>query len=60
MDPDQNGMQLSEDELMQQEFDALLNDYLNSSHRKKVELITRAFNFAKAAHKGIRRRAGEP
>ena len=40
MDPDQNGMQLSEDELMQQEFDALLKDYLNSPHRKKVELIT--------------------
>lgn len=51
---------VTEEELIQQEFDALLNDYLNSSHRKKVELITKAFNFAKAAHKGIRRRSGEP
>lgn len=51
---------ISDDELVQQEFDALLNDYLNSSHRKKVELITKAFNFAKAAHKGIKRRSGEP
>jgi len=24
-----------EEEMIQQEFDALLNDYLNSSHRKK-------------------------
>lgn len=50
----------AEEELIQQEFDALLNDYLNSSHRKKVEIITKAFNFAKSAHKGIRRRSGEP
>ena len=49
-----------EEEMIQQEFDALLNDYLNSSHRKKVEIITKAFNFAKNAHKGIRRRSGEP
>ena len=60
MNPDQPDIQLSEDELVQQEFDALLNDYLNSPHRKKVELITKAFNFAKAAHKGFRRRSGEP
>ncbi len=60
MESDQNEMQLSEDELIQQEFDALLRDYLNSPHRKKVELITKAFNFARAAHKGIRRRSGEP
>ena len=51
---------IAEDELIQQEFDALLNDYLNSSHRKKVDIIIKAFNFAKAAHKGIRRRSGEP
>lgn len=60
MDADLNKIEFTEDELIQQEFDALLNDYLNSPHRKKVELITRAFNFAKAAHKGIRRRSGEP
>lgn len=51
---------ITEDEIIQREFDALLHDYLNSSHRKKVELITKAFNFAKAAHKGIKRRSGEP
>ena len=34
--------------------------YLESRHRKKVEIITKAFNFAKQAHKGVRRRSGEP
>ena len=27
---------------------------------QKVEIITKAFNFAKQAHKGVRRRSGEP
>jgi GTP pyrophosphokinase len=53
-------IQLSEEDIIQREFDGLLNDYLNSNHRKKVELITRAFQFAKSAHKGIKRRSGEP
>lgn len=49
------------DELMiQQEFDNLLNDYLNSNHRRKIELITKAFNFANQAHQGAKRRSGEP
>ena len=30
------------------------------NHRKKVEIIERAYRFAKEAHKGIRRRSGEP
>ena len=51
---------LTEDELIQQEFEALLEDYHNTNHRQKVEIITKAFNFAKAAHKGIKRRSGEP
>ncbi|MDO9152272.1 MAG: RelA/SpoT family protein [Paludibacter sp.] len=51
---------ISEEEQIQNEFDALLNDYLNSNHRKKAELITKAFNFANNAHKGIKRRSGEP
>ena len=49
-----------EDKQIQQEFEALVQDYLATNHRKKVELITKAFNFANAAHKGIRRRSGEP
>ena len=41
-------------------FQELLDRYLESKHRKKVEIITKAFNFAKQAHKGVRRRSGEP
>ncbi|HAC20698.1 MAG TPA: GTP pyrophosphokinase, partial [Porphyromonadaceae bacterium] len=50
----------SDELLIQQEFDALLQDYINSNHRRKVELITKAFNFAKQAHQGVKRRSGEP
>lgn len=49
-----------EDEIVQQEFDALIDDYLKTNHRKKTELITKAFHFAYVAHKGIKRRSGEP
>lgn len=51
---------LSDDEIIQREFEALLEDYRHTSHRQKIEIITKAFNFAKAAHKGVRRRSGEP
>lgn len=49
-----------EDQMIEEEFQGLLNDYLNSNHRRKVDVITRAFNMAKEAHKGARRRSGEP
>lgn len=49
-----------EDEMIQAEFERLLDDYRKTPHRQKVELITQAFEFAKAAHAGIRRRSGEP
>lgn len=51
---------ITEDDLIQQEFEALLEDYRKTNHRQKIELITKAFNFSKAAHKGIKRRSGEP
>ena len=61
---------MAEDELKQQEeaddqlingaFEVLLKDYVSSRHRKKVDLITKAFNFARQAHKGVRRLSGEP
>ena len=41
-------------------FQELVEIYLASQHRKKVELITKAFNFARQAHKGVRRHSGEP
>ena len=51
---------LNEDKMIQDEFQALLDDYLSSNHRKKVDIITKAFNIAYDAHKGSRRRSGEP
>ena len=59
--PAQDAPALSPDEKMIQDaFNDLLNDYLNSNHRRKVERITKAFNFAKQAHDGVKRRSGEP
>lgn len=58
---DEKLMQEQADErLINEAFQELLDRYLESKHRKKVEIITKAFNFAKQAHKGVRRRSGEP
>lgn len=58
---DEKFMQEQADErLINEAFQELLDRYLESKHRKKVEIITKAFNFAKQAHKGVRRRSGEP
>ena len=51
---------LDDNKMIEDEFQALLDDYLSSNHRKKVEVITKAFNLAYDAHKGSRRRSGEP
>jgi len=50
----------AEEAMIEQAFQELLNDYLATRHRKRVEIITKAFNFANQAHKGIKRRSGEP
>ena len=56
-----NSKKPTDDEaLVQKEFDELLQGYINSNHRKKVDLIQKAFNFAHSAHKDLRRRSGEP
>ena len=49
-----------EDRMINEAYQNLLNGYLSSNHRKKVEIIDKAFKFARDAHKGIRRRSGEP
>ena len=49
-----------DDQMINEAFQQLLNDYISSRHRKKVDLITKAFNFARQAHKGVRRLSGEP
>jgi GTP pyrophosphokinase len=49
-----------EERMVEEAFQDVLTGYLNSNHRKKVEIIERAYKFAKEAHKGIKRRSGEP
>ena len=49
-----------ENEMMDRAFEDLLNDYINSPHSKKVDIIRKAYQFAKTAHAGVRRRSGEP
>ena len=51
---------IDEEATINEAFQELLDIYLASQHRKKVELITKAFNFARQAHKGVRRHSGEP
>ena len=51
---------IDEEKAINEAFNGLLDIYLASQHRKKVELITKAFNFARQAHKGVRRHSGEP
>ena len=46
--------------IVEEAFQNLLEGYLRSNHRKKIEIIKRAYNFAREAHKGVRRRSGEP
>ncbi len=48
------------EEMVNQAFRKLLDSYLATKHRKKVEIITKAFNFARQAHMGVKRRSGEP
>ncbi|WP_286528162.1 RelA/SpoT family protein, partial [Duncaniella freteri] len=49
-----------ERKLIDDEFADLLQGYIKSNHRKKVDIIERAFKFARSAHEGVRRRSGEP
>lgn len=49
-----------DEEMISRAFQRLVDAYLASKHRKRVDIITKAFNFAKEAHKGVRRRSGEP
>ena len=60
MDDEQMQREAADEKMINDAFQQLLDSYLNSRHRKKVDLITKAFNFAKQAHKGVRRLSGEP
>jgi GTP diphosphokinase / guanosine-3',5'-bis(diphosphate) 3'-diphosphatase len=50
----------AENDMINEQFQELLQEYIDSNHRKKVDIITKAFHFANHAHGGIRRRSGEP
>ncbi len=50
----------NDEQMVDDAFQHLLDSYLASRHRKKVDIITKAFNFARQAHKGVRRLSGEP
>lgn len=60
MDKETEIREQTEDQMVNDAFKHLLNTYLASRHRKKVDIITKAFNFARQAHKGVRRLSGEP
>lgn len=49
-----------DEQMVNDAFQVLLDSYLNSPHRRKVDIITKAFNFARQAHRGVRRLSGEP
>ena len=60
MDSNEEKKVVNEEAAINSAFQELLDIYLASQHRKKVEIITKAFNFARQAHKGVRRHSGEP
>jgi len=60
MDDEQIRREEADDIMINIAYERLVNDYLKSRHRKKVDIIAKAFNFARQAHKGVRRLSGEP
>ncbi len=60
MDELEKKTEQDDERIVNEAFQHLLDTYLKSHHRKKVALITQAFNFARKAHEGVRRLSGEP
>ncbi len=50
----------ADNKMINDAFERLIESYVASRHRKKVDIVTKAFNFARQAHKGVRRLSGEP
>lgn len=57
---DRNDHDQNYEMVVQVAFDQLLADYLKSNHRKHTDIIVKAFNLAKSAHEGAKRKSGEP
>lgn len=60
MEEDIMQKQIDDEKMINDAYQHLIDTYLSSRHRKKVDIINKAFNFAKQAHKGVRRLSGEP
>ncbi|MBR2638333.1 MAG: bifunctional (p)ppGpp synthetase/guanosine-3',5'-bis(diphosphate) 3'-pyrophosphohydrolase [Bacteroidaceae bacterium] len=60
MNNDNDKTKINDEVEINSAFQEILDIYIASQHRRKVELITKAFNFARQAHKGVRRNSGEP
>ena len=60
MDDEQIKKEEADAKMINEAFQELIDTYMASRHRKKVDIITKAFNFARQAHKGVRRLSGEP
>jgi len=57
---EQNTREMEDERMISSAYQHLIDTYLASHHRKHTEIIDKAFNFAKEAHKGVRRLSGEP
>ena len=49
-----------DEQMVNDAYKRLIDSYINSPHRRKVDIINKAFNFACHAHRGVRRLSGEP
>ena len=50
---------MEEKKIIEEAFNDLLQHYINSNHRKKVDVIQKAYNFAMRAHENHHRESGE-
>ena len=57
---DMTPREMEDEKMVSEAYQHLIDTYLASHHRKHTEIIDKAFNFAKQAHKGVRRLSGEP
>ncbi|MBR6189966.1 MAG: bifunctional (p)ppGpp synthetase/guanosine-3',5'-bis(diphosphate) 3'-pyrophosphohydrolase [Prevotella sp.] len=60
MDDEMMRRDAADDKMITEAYDRLIDSYMHSCHRKKVDIIAKAYNFARQAHKGVRRLSGEP
>lgn len=57
---DDNLIMNQDSQMIEAAYRRLVDTYLDSPHRKKVDFVEKAFNFAREAHEGVCRLSGEP